>query len=447
MRLCIKGAYMEEKTSIEFMPANNMIGHVGKISKYIHDMNGLKKSIEFAEEKQIFSTSTGLTVKLINKQEDFSSLKTQWNELYAKCERSTIFSSWEWLFTWWEVFKDQYQRQLYILCFYQHDQLVGIAPLQIDKSYPLAFIQGKTLRFIGAGDAQADRILTEYTDLIVLPGFESEVVQATEEYLVSHKKDWNFADFEFLLKDALILQCFTSKKNKVSRQKIECGVRFTVSGLDSYDSYTEAMGSRWRKMLVKKERRLLRDGELKIETTETVESLKPAFDQLSKMHCSRWRARVGYCIFDSAKFKEFHKKIISRLLPLNKSFIKTITLDGEPLATYYAFTDKGQVHYYQSGFYSQYANRYSPLFILICKEIGLAMENKKVFDFMWADSKDSYKANQYAANYEEMYRLRWSSHPMRLFVFRGLKAMYTKSLDIYRCTDKVIREKINLKGK
>jgi len=70
--------------------------------------------------------------------------------------------------------------------------------------------------------------------------------------------------------------------------------------------------------------------------------------------------------------------------------------------------------------------------------------NKQIRD-AYPHSTDSYKANQYAADYEEMYRLRWSSHPMRLFVFRCVKAVYTKLLDLYRCTVKVIREKINLK--
>jgi len=445
MRPSIRGGYMNKKTMVEPISSGNMIDDVRKISKYIHDTNGLKISSKQVEKNPVSSRYAGLTVKLINNQADFHSLKTQWNELYAKCERSTIFCSWEWLFTWWEVYKDQFDRQLYILCLYQYDQLVGIAPFQIDKSYPLALIQGKTLRFIGSGDAPQDRILTEYTDLIVMPGFESEVIQAVEEYLVNHKKDWNFADFDYLLKDAFILQCFTSKTAKVSRQKIVNGVRFSISDLGSFDAYKDTLGRSWRKTLMKKERRLLRDGDVSIETTDTLESLDPAFEQLSKMNCARWKDRADFCIFDSSRFNQFHKKIIRRLLPLNKAFIKTISLNGEPLATYYGFTDKGQIHYYQSGFYSKYANRYSPLFLLVCKEIGLAMENKQVFDFMWAESQASYKARQYAAKPEDMYRLRWSSYPMRLFVFRIVKATHTKLFDFYRNTIKLIKKR-NLKG-
>jgi len=409
----------------------------------------VEKKPKEESEKKVLASSIELTTKLVCDLDDFSSLKTQWNELYTICERSTIFSSWEWLFTWWEVFKDQYQRQLYILCFYHNNQLVGIAPFQIDKRYPQALVQGKTLRFIGSGDSVNDRIVTEYIDFIVFPGFEQKVVLAVSDYLIAHRKDWDFADFEYLLEDSLILQCFTSK-SRISCQKIECGGKFSVSGIDDFDSYINKMGNRWRKMLVKKERHLLRDGEVEIKTTDSIESIKPAFDQLSKMHCSRWRDRVNYCIFDSSRFREFHTKIITRLLPLNKSFIKTITLNGEALATYYAFTDKGQVHYYQSGFYSKYANKYSPLFLLICKDIKLSINNKEIFDFMHADSKDSYKGVQYAAEYEPMYRLRWASHPFRLFVFRCVKAIQ-ENISVLYCrivgTIKKIGEKFAIKYK
>ena len=402
-------------------------------------------SSEEVEKGQVLASSVGFTTKLICKPEDFRSLESQWNELYTKCVRSSIFSSWDWMFTWWEVYKDQFQRQLYILCIYQYNELIGIAPFQIEKVYPQSLIQGKTLRFIGSGDAIDDRILTQYQDFIALPSFESEIVEYVSNYLIQHKKDWDFADFEYLLENSLVLQCFTNhKSNKVARQKIDYGVRFTISGMDDFDSYINKMGGRWKKMFAKKNRLLSRDGEVTIEETDTLESIKPAFDQLTEMHCSRWKDRVDHCVFDSSRFCEFHKKVIRRLLPQKKSAIKTLKLNGKALATYYIFMDKGQVHYYQSGFYSKYANKYSPLFILVCKEIGRAIKNKQVFDFMYTDSTNSYKRNQYAADAEKMYRLRWASRPLRLFVFRCAKAVQIKLLDLYCHFKKII--KINFKN-
>ena len=111
-----------------------------------------------------------LSLRLIDSVEDFQALKTDWDTLYDKCEGGSIFSSWDWMFTWWEVFKDQFDRELFILALYQEGELVGLAPFQIcTPPSPKSLIQGKTLNFIGNGEASEDAIVSEFQDFIVLP--------------------------------------------------------------------------------------------------------------------------------------------------------------------------------------------------------------------------------------------------------------------------------------
>ncbi|MCF6190028.1 MAG: GNAT family N-acetyltransferase [Cocleimonas sp.] len=370
-----------------------------------------------------------LSLRLVNSVDEFKSLQKNWDNLYDKCDKNSVFSSWDWVFTWWEVFKDQFERELFILCFYQGDMLVGIAPFQICKGrFPKSLLQGKTLQFIGNGEAYEDSIVSESQDFIVLPELEAEMVSLVSEYLVKHSHKWNFADFEFLLKDALILQCFdddgkeyNKNNSQVARQKIEYGVRFSIPKMESYEEYQSKMGGRWRKMLGKKGRKLARDGEVRTESAETLDSIKPALIQLAEMNCYRWKEKTGSCIFDSSRFVEFHQKVMARLIPKNRAIIKTLYLDDNALASYYTFSDKGRIHYYQSGFYAKYANKYSPLFLLVCNEIGESIKNNQMFDFMFADDKNSYKKDQYCCEYESMYRLRWTSQPIRFSAYSSAK--------------------------
>jgi len=419
-----------------------------KISKYIIRKDIIKifrESSKLFEKQKNFDVLVEINADLITTLEDFKLLKEQWDDLYTQCNSSTIFSSWDWMFTWWEVYKDQCHRQLYILSFYQHGKLIGIAPFQIDKSYPQAFAQGKTLRFIGQGDSRNDRIISQYLDFIALPGFEKVLVKSVSEYLVQHKKEWDFADFEYLLEDSMVLQCFTSSKSKMARQKSEYGVRFVVQGVNNFEEFQSGLGNRWRKMFAKKNRLLNRDGLVTIDSTDTIKSIDSAFEQLSDMHHSRWKGKVDHCIFASSLFNTFHKKLLKRLVPKRKAFIKTLSLNDEALASYYIFTDKGQVHYYQSGFYSKSANKYSPLFVLVCKEIGAAVEKSQVFDFMYTDTTNSYKQSQYNAKAKKMYRLRWTPYPMRLFIFQCSKAIYVKIMDLYRCAINEIKKVMSSK--
>lgn len=374
-----------------------------------------------------------MIIKVVDTVEGLNTLEDSWNVLYEKCNRSTIFSSWEWMRTWWEVYHDQGRRELFVLCFYHEKELIGIAPFQIDNSFPKSLIQGKTLRFLGSGEARKDIIISQYVDFIVLPGMEELMVSAVSEKLIEHKNKWNFADFEYLLKDALVITCFSKVNDtNVCVQKVDYGYRFYLSELDNFEQYLSRMGKRWHKMFKKKSRLMHRDGEVKTISTSSLETVGPFFEMLSKMHCSRWKEKVDECVFNSTRFSAFHKKILERLVPKNKAMIKTIMLDDKALASYYVFTDKDRVHYYQSGFYSKYANRYSPLFLLVCNEIGETIKNQKLFDFMYDDNIDSYKKKQYAADYERMYRLKWSTHPFRFFVFNCVKEMQNRILDLIK---------------
>ncbi len=370
-----------------------------------------------------------MTIKVVDTFEGLIALEDYWNKLYQKCSISSIFSSWEWARTWWEIYQDQGQRKLFILCFYRHDELVGIAPFQIDSSFPKSVIQGKTLRFIGAGERRKDTVVSQYLDFMVLPGLEEKMTTIISQSLIENKAKWNFADFEYVLKDALVLKCFNDEQRDICRQKIEYGFRYFVPKMEDFDQYLSKMGKRWRKMFVKKSRIMNRDGEVNIEFSSSQKLASVALHDLAEIHCSRWKQKAGDCIFKSQRFYRFHEKILDRLVPQNKAFIKTISLDGDDLASYYVFTDKEKIHYYQSGFFSEYANRYSPLFLLVCHEVGDAIKNNKQFDFMYADSVDSYKKDQYAADYETMYRLKWSTHPFRFFVFNCAKAIQNKVLN------------------
>jgi len=375
-----------------------------------------------------------LTVKLINNKDDFDQLEHEWNDLYEKSDHCTVFSSWDWMMTWWEVFGVEPVRQLYILCVYDGDQLLGVAPFQIVKKFPLSLVVGRKLLFIGNGEARKDSIVSEYGDLIVSTERRDEVCESLLSYLFNHN-DWDFADFDYLLKDSLILRYFQEQavqssdtKLSLKRQAFVSGVRYTIPQGETFDDYIQSLGSRWSKMYAKKNRKLERDGEIKYLQSNSERSIEDDLDLLAKMNKSRWSGRSRYLIFDSEKFNQFHKKILERLVPQERAYIKILTLNDEPLAAIYLFSDKSQVHYYQSGFFTKKANAYSPLFLLVCKEIGLMNESNKRFDFMYS-SENSYKQTQYAAKSEDIYRLIWTHTSYRLSLFnslRNLKARYEK---------------------
>ena len=363
----------------------------------------------------------GLKTRLVSCPKEFEALEKRWNGLYEASTRATIFSSWDWLFTWWQTFSTCDSRDLFIMCFYEEDLLVGIAPFQIERKYPHTYIQGRTLRFLASGERLEDSIATPFVDLLVRDGYEDQVFQAVETAVTSYQRRWDFAEFEFLLEDSLIFKCFTQASSRVKQQIYPYGYRYQVPQCADKQAYLETLARRWQKDYRKKDRLFNKDGLLEVKTVE-IENIDDVVDLLKDMHCDRWSGRADFLIFESEKFNQFHREILRRLLPKGKAYIRTLYLDGAAMSSYYAFEDKGQVHYYQSAFYQKDANRYMPLFYLVCNEIGSAMERGLRFDFMFDDSSESYKKLQYAAEASPMYRLVWTPSRYRLSVFNLYKA-------------------------
>lgn len=362
-----------------------------------------------------------LTIRLVSCPNQFERLEASWNELYEATTQATVFLSWDWLYTWWRTYSVCDARDLFIFCFYDESTLVGIAPFQIERKYPHTYIQGRTLRFLASGERLEDSIATPFLDLLAHDDYQEQVVSATETAISTHQGRWDFAEFDFLLEDSLIFRCFTHASSQVKQQIYPYGYRYTVPKAENQQAYLDTLARRWQKDYRKKNRLFHKDGVLDIKTVE-LDSIDAAVDLLKDMHHDRWFGRADFLIFESEKFNQFHREILRRLLPLGKAYIRTLYLNDCPMSSYYAFEDKGQVHYYQSAFYQENANRYMPLFYLVCNEIGTALEQGKQFDFMFDDSHESYKSHQYAAKASPMYRLVWTRSRYRLSVFNLYKA-------------------------
>ena len=367
-------------------------------------------------------------LRIIDSLEAFENIKQDWDQLYDNCPNTTIFSSWDWMFTWWEVFSKGIKSELLILCLYENQKLIGLAPFHIIHSFPKSLIQGKTLCFIGSGEEIQDKIVSQYSDFIVESENQDKMISSISNYLLSNKGKWDFADFQFLLKDSLVSRLFEEPESQIQTQISKYGNRYFIDGMESFDEFLNETGNRWSKMYKKKSRKLINDGDKTIKTTMDFASSKNAFEQLTKMHEARWKNRKDTSIFESELFNEFHLKLLERLVPQKKAFIKTLCLNDEALASYYCFTDKSQVHYYQSGFYSENANRYSPLFLLVYEDISLAIENKTLFDFMFDEDSSSYKKEQYAAQSNPMYHLIWSPSKSTMIKYKYAKLLQTKYL-------------------
>jgi hypothetical protein len=105
------------------------------------------------------AASTGLTADVITDVYGFRTLEHEWRTVYETSPLATPFQTWDWLYSWWEVYGEP--GKLCLVTARRHDRLVGALPLMITAS--------GCLEFIGTG-------LSDHLDALVDPTMTAEVM-------------------------------------------------------------------------------------------------------------------------------------------------------------------------------------------------------------------------------------------------------------------------------
>ncbi len=390
---------------------------------------------------QMHKTSTILSdehryqISRLSDTQSFAQLRNEWTRLNDAFARGTVFISWEWLFTWWEVFQDDGKRKLFILvCRDQHNTLLGIAPLQLVNNPKRYFPCNRQLLFLGTGETGDESIFGEYMDLLIKPGHESPVCMAFSNYLFKHQSLWDGAKFQQLLGNCHLSSLFQQQTQHISQTITENGFRTYIKLPETYKEFLMSLRKKMRNNITRNFTRLQN------EQNVTIESIKDGLDPdycistLAELNRNR-RGNHGHddSVFNSQKFEQFHHKLVKRLLPRNNVELRIMYFDDEPVASIYGFLDKDILHIYQSGFKNAYAQRYSLLTTLLSQEIAASIDNPKIkiFNFMYEDHEATYK-KRYSSSTETMYDIAYDKKTLKCrlyqFIHGPFKAQVKKLL-------------------
>jgi CelD/BcsL family acetyltransferase involved in cellulose biosynthesis len=118
-------------------------------------------------------------ISVIDSFDQWEMLRTEWNDLLAKSATPNLFQTWEWLYSWAEVFLGD-KRDLFIVVVYEENELVGIAPWYINHVRRGLF-SIRQIEFLGTPDAGSD-----YLDVLIKKGKEKEVSGNLYNFLFSN---------------------------------------------------------------------------------------------------------------------------------------------------------------------------------------------------------------------------------------------------------------------
>lgn len=291
-----------------------------------------------------------LTTKRITSNEEFQSLEPYWNLLLEKSSTRNCFLTWEWLHTWWDVYRRD-GWSLHIITVRRKGQLIGIAPFYIQAG-TVAGLPTRLLAFLGTQEDEADEVCSMYLDIIAADRDRRDVARQVVRALDEARGDWDVAVFSNLLSQSNIAKEFLAalRKRSFTTNLVEDGVRFVITLPDSWDDYLSSISKKKRKAIRQNARRFDDEGEVREVIVKDKKELDHAYDEMVRLHVNRWRKQGLPGAFGSKLFDRFHRKLVPMLLERGWLDLRFVTLNGNNISVLYNITWGDTVYSYQSGF-------------------------------------------------------------------------------------------------
>lgn len=281
--------------------------------------------------------------------------------LLNKSLTGTFFQSTEWLSLWLTHFGGSSE----IIGVYEDEVLVGIAP----------FIKGNGIReFLGGSAVQGTDLVSDFGDIISLPGREKEVWKA----VIKNYKN-NRLELNFVRENSPSLKILTDLGGKIE----EVDVAPYLDLPHAWEEYLLQLSRHDRHELKRKIRKAQDAGVTQTSYADNPQEIEEFF-KLMVLGNKEKRD------FLSLEMKAFFRSVIETLYLQKLLDLTFLKLDGVYIAAAMLFNFKAEVLLYNSGFNPEYSF-FSPGLILKAYTIKEAIESgKSRYDFLRGGERYKY---------------------------------------------------------
>ncbi len=240
-----------------------------------------------------------LSFKVIEDEESFYKLKSDWQKLYLNCPDYSPFQSPSWHLSWWKNMAPK--GQLFIVCAMDKDELVGLAPLFIQKQK----FFGRTinlLKLIGTGPA-------ELNNFIINPNWQKiEVIKSFFDLLFSHlNKDFDLILLEEIPEFSLIIK-YISSQSPHNQTKITVSPSFICPLINlSENHFDDLCNSRHFK---RNDNFLNKLGKMEYKFTKEPKVIQKKLPQILSLHQQEWKSRKDSSQFESGPHQSFIRDLL-----------------------------------------------------------------------------------------------------------------------------------------
>lgn len=303
--------------------------------------------------------------------ESFDSLASCWANPGNRLKWSSIFVLPTWLKVWWQVFGSG--AELYLRALRQSDEIIGFAPLIINK---------ETAHFIGSEN------VCDYLDFVIAPGMESDFFDVLLYDLKA--KGIKHLDLRPLRPDSTVLTDLVGTAQNRGYEVL-CqpeDVSLEVDLASTWEGYLATLDKKQRHEVRRKLRRLWETGNVEHYCVEVVEGVEYYMETFLKLFPL---SRDEKAHFMTAEMESFFRSLAKAMAEVGLLRFGVIELDAQPAAMTMGF-DYDDSHYLYNSAYDPQFNYLSVG--LLCKVLCLKEsieKGKKKWDFLKGDETYKYQ--------------------------------------------------------
>src|SRR5918998_1486351 len=293
-----------------------------------------------------------LDAALLRDTEGFVSLREEWDELYRSCPSATPFSSWEWLYSWWEHYGEgTYKLRLITLRDANSGLLVGLLPLMARRG---------RLLLLGGRSAGSEDGMSSYKDVLAREGWEEEVAKAAARAL-KEMRGWHVADLQELMPHSAAWHIFREWHGPKASVPI---TDYVLVRANSWEELLASLSKKARKTARRTLRQAEQDG-VRCEPAEA-EDAERAASTLVGLHRELFRGRRIDPRELSLRYEAFMRAAAKRMTERGIGGISEFRRkdDGEVLVSQFLLFDKGFVGVLRVGASEEATRRYQ--FMTLC---------------------------------------------------------------------------------
>jgi len=284
-----------------------------------------------------------LSLRVVSTLEEFGGLSSQWNSLLTKTSANNIFLTWEWVYTW---ARHYLQRDtLFILLAYQGNEIVGIAPLCIKKANYYGLLGIRQMEFLGTKE-----VCSSYLDFIVEDKRRKQLLQSVYNYLYCDARGlWDILRLAEIPVESpttdMLYEIVQDEGKTVEIVGHTCCPVIRLPG--SVDKFLGSISRNERYNLRRKSSRLekLCDAQyIQCSLNGDVQKEMNTFVSLQRLNWKHKGRDDGR--FQSNRFLEFHKEVLSLFSERGWARLDFLALDGKKIAGIYGYSYNGTYYFY-----------------------------------------------------------------------------------------------------